>query len=172
MANRDWNRVRAAKDEADQKVKELAYEMKMCCFHKDNGPGEHRALRNIWDVDNAYATSKKASSTTVICTGPDGCGRIFEGGVYTSEQVDAAQFQIMSMVEQLKFNSRSVSEFPGGEALLDDCNTAVEVIGKMCRVYKSIISEKDKKNNRNRQNRQNDRKGSFGMPKLYGGREI
>ena len=35
-----------------------------------------------------------------------------------------------------------------------------------------MISEKDKKNNRNRQNRQNDRKGSFGMPKLYGGREI
>ena len=172
MAIRDWNRVKAAIDEADQKVKELEHEMKMCCFHMDNGPGEHRASMYIWVVYNAYATSKKASSTTVICTGPDGCGRIFEGGGYTSEQVDAAQFQIMSMVEQLKFNSRSVSEFPGGEALLDDCNTAVEVIGKMCRVYKSMISEKDKKNNRNRQNRQNDRKGSFGMPKLYGGREI
>lgn len=172
MANRDWNSVMKEKREAEQRTKELAYEMKMCCFHKDNGPGEHRALRNIWDVDSALASSKKMSTTTVICTGPDCCGRIFEGGVYTSEQVDAAQFQIMSMVEQLKFNSRSVSEFPGGEAMLDDCNTAVEVIGKMCRIYKSMISEKDKRNNRNRQNRQNDRKGTFGMPKLYGGREI
>lgn len=168
---RNWNEVKKAKEDADRQSRELAQEMKVCCFHKDAGPGQHRGLRRIWEVDEAFAKAKDMSNTTVVCDGPDGCHRIFEGAIYTGKQVDDAEFQIMSMVEQLKFNSRSAAEFPGGVELLDDCNTAVEVLGKMCRIYKSMISEKDRKNNRNRQNRENNRKGSFGMPKFYG-REI
>ena len=44
---RNWNEVKKAKEDADRQSRELAQEMKVCCFHKDAGPGQHRGLRRI-----------------------------------------------------------------------------------------------------------------------------
>lgn len=170
MANRIWEDIQQERRNADQALRESSRRLRQYCFHKDQGNGKRCILKSALE-ENRNLPKDTYTTSTVVCAGPNGCGRIFEGAVYTSKEADDAVFQLMSMVEQLKWNSKSEEEFPGGLDFLEDANRAVEIIDQVARIYKSVISDKER--NRQNKNRNNGpKKGGFGVPKVYGTRSF
>lgn len=101
------------------------------------------------------------------CGGDDGCGKVFSAAAYTVEQVNAAEFQIESMLEQMKFNAPE-GEFPGGKEQLDQFYTAIDILKRFFVGYNKMIAKQNEGDKNKNGNRRQPARGGVGRVDYYG----
>lgn len=101
------------------------------------------------------------------CGGTDGCGKVFSAAAYTAEQVNAAEFQMESMLEQMKFNAPE-GEFPGGKEQLDQFYAAIEIIERFFEGYNKMIAKQNEGEKNKNGNHRPAARGGVGRVNYYG----
>ena len=152
--------------------------VKRYCFHRqEGGNGNNRGLMSIQDaIDRGFISENSRnrviySATSVVCVGANGCEAIFEGARYPKEEIEAMEFQLNSIFEQVKWNAGNPQNFPGGPDKLDDVCIALDVIHSLCLSYREMcdaIANQNDRDKRNPKKKNRNNSGGFSTPNLYG----
>lgn len=164
--SRDFKEKERELKEVQRQAVNIRKEVQHLCYHRFE-PNNPKELKRLSDTYNKNLATQ-FSETTVMCDGECGCHKIFEAAEYSEKDVNACQFQIESMLEQIKYNAGDIENFPGHEEGFEDMIAAVSVLPRLCEAYLKIMKARNGNANQRRRKDNSPKKGVYGMPNPYG----